>query len=427
MSLPSLSRPDRLILSILLLAAGLVGIGTWLLEPPEKTGGVLRQPSTFFNAGYGTKAAYQVLERLRFDVARLRRPIVPETLDGIGTLVMLEPRLGLDVHELAALKDWIQDGHALVVVPVSSSPHARAGGSRRPASVSGLEEWLAWQESEQDAEKRSSGSADKHRPNSAPMLDVADPILAGIKRLVSQGDRRFRVKSPLRGSLANADTHAFWKDNGGVIGLRIEAGKGTIIALADSFPFSNLGINEADNGLLLANVASKLSDRYRGRIAFDEYHLGFPEQEWSSLAMIRLILAGPWRWAIGQAFLVGLLGLYGAAVRFGSPQDVTREPRRQHREFAESAGRLLDESGATGVAAETLYHHYRDRLCRSASLDPEIDDRQLQEVVRDRWGHEFATALQEAKDAATTTVGRQRLLIIFRKIHHFVERLEHGT
>ena len=164
--------------------------------------------------------------------------------------------------------------------------------------------------------------------------------------------------------MAKAEAHAFWKDEQGIIGLRAEFGKGTIIALADSFPLSNLGISEADNGLLLANVARELSDRYPGQVAFDEYHLGFPERDWSSLAMVKLLLAGPWRWAIGQAILVGLLGLYAGAVRFGSPQDVTRKPRRQHREFAESAGRLLDESGATALAAETLYRHYRDRLCR---------------------------------------------------------------
>ena len=33
-----------------------------------------------------------MLERLGFPVTRLRRPIVAETLKGIGTLVVLEPR-----------------------------------------------------------------------------------------------------------------------------------------------------------------------------------------------------------------------------------------------------------------------------------------------------------------------------------------------
>ena len=92
MTLPWLSRTDRLLLSILLVGAVLVALLAWLVQAPERTGGVLREPSTFYNAAYGAKAAYEVLERLGFPVTRLRRPIVAETLEGIGTLVVLQRR-----------------------------------------------------------------------------------------------------------------------------------------------------------------------------------------------------------------------------------------------------------------------------------------------------------------------------------------------
>ena len=141
--------------------------------------------------------------------------------------------------------------------------------------------------------------------------------------------------------------HAFWKDKAGIVGLRVEFGEGTIVALADPYPLTNLGISDADNGLLLANLARDLSARYPGQIAFDEFHLGFPQHDCSSVAMAKLMLAGPWRWAVAQAVVVAVLALWAGAVRFGSPRDVTLRRRRQHREFAEAAGRLLNEAGAT--------------------------------------------------------------------------------
>ena len=67
---------------------------------------------------------------------------------------------------------------------------------------------------------------------------------------------------------------------------------------------------------------------------------------------------------MAQAALVGVLALWAGAMRFGSPRDIVRRQRRQQREFAEAAGRLLNEAGATSLAAETLYRYYRDRLCR---------------------------------------------------------------
>ena len=119
MGLPALSRTDRLLFGILLITAALVALGSWLLSPPEKTGGMERQPSTLFNVAYGAKAGYQVLDRLGYPVARLRRRIEPETLKGIGVLFVLKPWIGLDDHEVETLEEWIKDG---------SCP----GGSARP-------------------------------------------------------------------------------------------------------------------------------------------------------------------------------------------------------------------------------------------------------------------------------------------------------
>ena len=77
----------------------------------------------------------------------------------------------------------------------------------------------------------------------------------------------------------------------------------------------------------------------------------------------------------------------------------SRKPRRQQREFAEAAGRLLDEAGAASLAAETLYRYYRDRLCRAVHLEPEADDARLGRAVRERSGQEIAAVFEQAQNA----------------------------
>jgi hypothetical protein len=425
----ALSRADRLLLGIVLVTAVLGALVTWLILPPEKIGAIEKLPSTFFNVGYGTKAAYQVLDRLEYPVDRLRRPIDHETLEPTGVLFLLQPIVGLDRDELSALEDWIKAGHALVIVPgPPGGPYEkrppRHDSPKRSSSArdndSLLEDWFHFAKMPKESEKLLHTDLCASR-------SAREPLLAGIGELVADGHRRFSPKSPLAGPLKKLSPHVFWKDEQGSVGLRAEFGRGTIIALADTYPLSNLGLSDADNGLLLGNLARELSKRYPGQLAFDEYHLGFPQQDSSSVAIAKLMLVGPWRWAVGQTLLVGILALWAAAVRFGSPRDVTPRRRRQHREFAEAAGRLLDEAGATGLAAETLYRYYRDRLCRLLELGTDADDNRLGQAVRARSGQEIAGLLEQARNATSAPVGRQKLLTLTRKLHRLVEILDHGT
>jgi hypothetical protein len=439
MSLPELSRADRLLWSIVLVTAMLVALVTWLVLPAEKTGGLVRQPSTFFNAGYGVKAAYLVLGRLEYPVTRLRRPLASETLDGIGVLFVLKPLVGLRRFEMDNLETWVKQGHVLVVVP-GSCLHDAFGGKERaaPAKVeeedsehrrqsgSFFEEWFHVDDGPADRAETLRDSPESDRAGSGQTVDAKDAICAGIHELATAGGRRF-AESPLKGPLADMPTQTFWSDNRGPIGLRVAWGDGTIIALADAYPLTNLGIGKADNGLLLGNMARKLSELSPGKIVFDEYHLGFEQRDWSTVAILKLLLTCPWQWAVVQAIIVGMLALYAGAVRFGSPRDVMRKPRRQHREFAEAAGRLFDEAGATALAAGTLYNYYRGKVCRMLQLEPEADNARLSQAVCDRSGHEIAAILDRAETAASSPVSRQELLAITQTFHRAVEALDHGT
>jgi hypothetical protein len=424
MSLPSLARADRILLAIVLLAALLAALLHWLFVP-EKTGAILRIPSTFFNVPSGAKAAYEVLQRLDFPTTRLRRRISPQTLKGVGVLFVLRPEIGLAREEVAALKDWIDEGHALVLVPGETPQFATK------ASLAGndeyLDDWFDWKNTSTGVKQPKAFPLAEH--TSEPSKPEADsPLTEGLAQLTAPRDRRFKSKLPFHGdSEESARGTAFWNDEWGAIGVEAKSGDGTIVALADEYPFTNVGVSEGDNALLLANVARVLLAKYPGDIAFDEYHLGMAERDVSEVAIAKLMLAGPWRWAVMQAALVGALALFAQAVRFGKPRDVVRRLRRQHREFAEAAGRLIEEAGASSLAAETLYRYYRDRLCKRLLLDTQIEDAQLCEAVERRTGADAIAALRKAQATMQGPIGRQKLLDLTRELHSVAERIERGT
>jgi hypothetical protein len=424
MSLPSLARADRILLAIVLLVALLAALLHWLFVP-ERTGTIVRMPSTFFNVPSGAKAGYEVLQRLDFPTTRLRRRISPATLNGIGVLFVLRPEIGLAREEVAVLKDWIDEGHALVLVPGEPPPLPTKASLADDDNF--LDNWFDW--------KNISGS--ESRPHVLTLVERISepskpeensPLTEGLYQLTVPRDRRFTVKMPFHGySEDRASGTVLWKDEWGAIGVEAKSGDGTIVALADEYPFTNVGISEGDNGLLLANVARELSAKYPGDIAFDEYHLGMAERDVSEVAIAKLMLAGPWRWAVLQAALVGVLALFAQAVRFGKPKDVVRKLRRQHREFAEAAGRLFEEAGASSLAAETLYRYYRDRLCKRLLLDTQVEDAQLCDAVQRRAGDAVAAALQKTQAAMRGPIGRQKLLELTHELHRVAEAIGHGT
>lgn len=421
MSLPSLARADRILLSIVLLVAVLAALLHWLLVP-EKTGSIMRMPSTFFNVPSGAKAGYEVLQRLDYSTTRLRRRISAKTLDGIGVLFVLRPETGLGRDEIAALEAWIDDGHALVVVP--GEPF---GAKASPTGDDDyLNEWFDWK-------KESSALSPPafppvERPSNASKPKADNPLTEGIDELATSDHRRFADKTPFRGWAADKSAgNVFWKDQRGTIGIEAASGDGAIIALADEYPFTNVGLSEHDDGLLLANIARELSGRYPGEIAFDEYHLGMADRDVSEVAIAKLVFSGPWRWVAWQAVLVGLLALVAQAVRFGKPRDVERKLRRQHREFAEAAGRLFEEAGAAPLAAKTVYRYYRDRLCRQLFLDAQADQRQICEAVQRRAGPDAAARLRQAQEILRGPIGKQRLLALVQDLHRVTEAIERGT
>jgi hypothetical protein len=410
-----LSRSDRVLVGILLPMALLGALIAWLAVPPKKEGRWVREPSTFFNTGSGSKAAYLVVDRLGYDVVRLRHPFSADGLAGIDVLFVLEPTLGLEKEERKALSDWLESGGRMVLAPGVRSFAARMGSSwlfdnwfnTISPSVNSRESW------ETIAQKRGDS------------LSESDPLFAGVNEMTARGEFRFSNNTPLKGALAGSPSQVIWADDLGVVAVRVTMGQGRIVAVADTHFLTNRGLDEADNSIFLANLVRELSSGAgRGAIAFDEIHHGFPLGDDPWVAIVRMMLAEHWGWGIVQAAVVLLLALFALGVRFGRPVDVVLKQRRQHGEFAEAAGRTLHDARANDLVYRTLWQHYRGLLCRLVNCRPEATSDELAAALRRELGADLSAALQEAEAKCGSRLSRNEVFAMCGDLHGAVDMLE---
>ena len=430
MKLPRCKRSDLVVLGILLPVAAVAALLTWLVTPPEKTGGFGEQPSTFFNRGYGVKGAYLVLDKLDVRVGRLRRLMTPQRLARYDTLLVLQPGSPITGEESAALTTWIRRGGNLVLAPRRGG---RGGGE--PWSVGREYDLIALDDEDEDedwAQAKVSPAATE-APVTERWFDQQDPLFVGITTLVPGTRYRFRRRQTDLEREEAPLARAIWTDESGVIALRMELGRGTIVTLADPYPLSNVGLSKADNGLLLANLAvansgRRRGGRARGEVGFDEYHHGFAHSDSSHVALTKMVLTDRWLWAVCQALLAGALALFAAGVRFGRPHDVVRRSRRRHSEFAHGAGRLLYDAGADAQVYATLFGDYCAQLRQLARVDARTAPAELAAALATRGIVEATTTLP--RDAAL--IGRQRItreqtLAMAGRMQRMLETLQHES
>jgi len=413
-----LNKTDTQVLLLLLVLALVAACVSWLALPPRKAGSLWKQPSTFLNRAYGTKALYLSLERMGYEVSRLRRPFEKEMLSRVDSLAILRPILPLKEHETTALEEWVREGHTLLICPSPASGILSASPSEEVQWFNGA--------------RVGSGTSETTDPHSIPVKDLPqplDPLLEGVGEIVSYPLTRFAAQSSLTGSLEGCQADPFLVDEFGVVALRIECGQGHIVAIGDAYPLTNIGISKGDNVLLTANLAHLLGGPEKAhRIAFDEYHLGFGERDPSWLAILRLVFADRWGPGLIQASLAAVLALLAATFRFGRPEDIRVLPRRRETEFAQAAGCFLRKAKATRTVHRTLCDHYRKRACQLLHLDPDVDSSTLERAVEERTGRATDSFSRGANEPeALQRLSEAQLLHSVQNMHEVVETLKHGT
>lgn len=440
-----LSRSDRLlVIALLLIAVATAMVGVWA-RGPEQAGSDAPVPSSFYNDRGGTKAAYRVMERLGYRVGRLQRRITPERLASYNGLLVLQPG-GIAEDERRALLEWVESGGRLVLSPgFSGAMNPRAIMRGGPGAA---EPWFnSYSVKEETEEPGEWPSAEEGDPFRLPWewgglrwhgeerFEGDDPLFEGIHQVVTRPNTRFNADEPVTedGPFDAERTRVIWRDQRGAVALRIEHGQGWVIAWGDPYTLSNAGLSQADNPMLLANLARELAGSSSGEggsggggagavIAFDEYHHGFVAHDMGAVAMVKLLAWEGRGWAWAQALLAAAAGLLMVSVRFGAPRDLVPRLRRQQSEFVEAGARLIDQAGGVALAWNWLRDHYRGELCRRVHLPADAESTHLAEAVEARCGIDIAPAMADNPPA-----DRSEMLSRARTLHRAVECLRHGT
>lgn len=265
--------------------------------------------STFSAAPEGLKTAYRYLDELGAEVGRLQDlDDLPEratlVLAASGSLER-EPT-GPEAERVGV---WVRRGGRLVL----------AGPDARPMLAGlGL------------GGGRATGD------------DVA--LRPGLPGVYSRGIAEIRTGE---GRLLAEDAGwvATFKDLGGQVLLSRAEGSGEVVWLADTYPLSNEGIGERDNGTLAVRVLAS----GEGPVLFDEYHHGYVKG------------GGAWDGIGAGGRTVVVLLLLSAAVlvvskaqRLGPPVDVPEMPAARTLAHIDSLAELYRKAGARGHALGSL-------------------------------------------------------------------------
>ena len=119
----------------------------------------------------------------------------------------------------------------------------------------------------------------------------------------------------------------------------------------------------------------------------------------------------------------GLVALFAQAVRFGKPRDVVRKLRRQHREFAEAAGRLLEEAGELLPCRRTLTAIIAIGFCKRLLFDMQFEDAQLCDAVERRAGPAAPPRSDKHRHTMQGPMSRQKLLEMTHELHRAAEAI----
>ncbi len=255
--------------------------------------------------GNGAAALFELLHETEQRPMRLRARLGSSVLEGIRSLVVIEPGLTTyETLEVAAVESWTSDGGRLVVV------------GRPPAALDSITSMAS--------ERWRSGTIDTGATFLPDGLEARS--------------RRFGSYEPDQGAVR-------WIP--GVDGHAAEVrrfGSGWVVLLADLGHVSNDGIGQADNARIAASLIGP------GPVAFDEVRHGFEEDESG------LVAAAPGNWetalpVFGLALLLALL-TYGR--RLGPPEPTTRSMIPARAEFIDSLGDTLAATGRIAEVADPI-------------------------------------------------------------------------
>jgi hypothetical protein len=318
------NMPDSGDRRLLMITAGLVLCTTVLLvlvHPEEQPDSYV--PSTYSATPHGAKAAYLLLARLGYRVARSEGPLdlVAEAADAHTVLILAEPTRAPNQQEIAGVRRVLERGGRVLAAGFLSAalvPEENLDDQSPPQLIGGVCE--------------------------------AEPI--GFSRLASGGKVVMRGVRSVWKMDRPSQRVAFVCGNEGVV-VAYHAGKGTVVWWASASPLRNQDIAaQGSLDLLLNSLELQTGDN----IVWDESLHAAPPATWSPL-QDRIILA-----LIAQLTGIAVLLLLSRGRRSGPLRPLPVPARNSSMEFVHSLGGLYRASGANDVPVTIAYERFRNRL-----------------------------------------------------------------
>ena len=294
----------------------------------------------------GTVVAYTLFERLGCTVERSHRPLLDDSLDGAGVLVVISPRVSVNGAEVSTLDDWVRRGGVLLCTADV--------GLQLVSTHEGAQRYVPMALPAQGTARVPREKAD------LPLArDVTNVSFAGPLCLVTSND----ASEPL------SDAEGLFSDSMGLRIAGVPLGKGRVVLLSDSSFMANGRIGEGDNAVLAANlVAYSLSLAHGERVVFDEYHQGYGTYETGMSAMGAMLFHTRPGWAVLSLSAGGLLYLIYRGRRFGARRGVERSRRRSKMEYVNAVGATYRAAGAHGLALGIILRWFRGRAAEMVGL-----------------------------------------------------------
>jgi hypothetical protein len=287
---------------------------------------VEKQKGTSYDASSnGYRAAYLLLEELRYPVTRSRRPT------GGQIRFMFSPSKS---EEDATLVDqWVRTGGILIL--------ADATGDFADELDISLK--IHHAKMETDLVLASGGEATQLAPGTA------------------------RTDWPRKSGRV-------WARAGDSPAITIyDRGRGEIWLVNMPELFDNKHLRKGDNAILLSRLADNVLARRQGSLIFDEYFHGLRDRP----TVTELLFKPPALWISIQGLLVIVLVIWHYAPRFGTFRPEALVRRRSKEEFLDAMAALLERKGDYADAYRTVRDDLLRAMERSLGLPPGAPPEQL--------------------------------------------------
>lgn len=218
-----------------------------------------------------------------------------------------------------------------------------------------------------------------------PFVGLRRPLEVRVDEGVS-GDTLLRLDGP----------------DGRPAAVRVDVGRGAVVAIASASPFQNRDLASQNGGVLFARLLRAHAPE--GPVIFDEYHLGVGQRR-SMMRYLRQVGAGA---LVLQVLLLVAFVLWRLGARFGRPRrDPPPEPAGTA-SYVEGVGTLYAKAKDPAGAARILVRRALERIGAHHHLDPH-DPEALAAALEARHRTDGAAAVRALAARADAPVGRRGL------------------